>query len=75
MIPTPGDFGFGEAGGHRPTEPFTVLPCVRHTSTTSISRRRAASIILSRSCRCDAPEPVSLICMAIVHPRRAAYSG
>ena len=29
----------------------------RHTSTTSISRRRAASSNFSRSCRCDATAP------------------
>ena len=46
----------------------------RHTSTTSISRRRAASISCSRACRCAASEPTSRTCSAIVQPRRAAYS-
>src|ERR1039457_1743771 len=46
----------------------------RHTSTTSISRRRAASSNFSRSCRSEAPLPTSLTCKAIVEPRRAAYS-
>jgi hypothetical protein len=46
----------------------------RQTNTTSISRRRAASSRLSRSCRCEAPLPTSFTCRAIVQPRRAAYS-
>src|SRR5271166_2278374 len=46
----------------------------RHTTTTSISLRRAASSSSSRRCRCAAPEPTSFTCMAMVQPRRAAYS-
>jgi hypothetical protein len=46
----------------------------RHTRTTSISRRRAASISCWRCSRATAPEPTSLTCMATVHPRFAAYS-
>ena len=46
----------------------------RHTTTTSISLRRAASSISSRRCRCAAPEPTSFTCMAMVQPRRAAWS-
>ncbi|HTS26507.1 MAG TPA: hypothetical protein VMH81_11580 [Bryobacteraceae bacterium] len=46
----------------------------RHTSTTSISRRRAASISFSRASRRAAPEFTSRTCMAMVPPRRAAYS-
>ena len=54
----------------------------RQTSTTSISLRRAASIIFSRICRCEAPEPTSLTCIVIVQPRlccinhgRGGHSG
>ena len=46
----------------------------RHTSTTSISRRRAASNTFSRSSRWDAPEPTSFTCTTMLQPRRAAYS-
>lgn len=44
-------------------------PSCRHSSTTSISRRRAASLSFSHSCRWDAPEPTSFTCSAIVQPR------
>jgi len=46
----------------------------RQTSTRSISRRRAASSTFSRASRLVAPEPTSRTCMAMVQPRRAAYS-
>jgi hypothetical protein len=46
----------------------------RHTSTVSISRRRAASSSFSRASRCAAPEPTSLTCITTLQPRRAAYS-
>jgi hypothetical protein len=46
----------------------------RHTSTTSISRRRAASSSFSRASRFAAPEPTSRTFTAMVQPRRAAYS-
>ena len=46
----------------------------RHTSTTSISRRRAASSSFSRASRFAAPEFTSRTCMAMVQPRRAVYS-
>src|SRR5215831_1017538 len=46
----------------------------RQTSTTSISRRRAASISFSRASLRAAPELTSRTCKAIVQPRRAAYS-
>ncbi len=45
----------------------------RHTSTKSISRR-AASSSLSRASRRAAPEFTPRTYMAIVQPRRAAYS-
>ena len=46
----------------------------RHTSTTSISRRRAASRSFSRASRRVAPEFTSRTCKATVQPRRTAYS-
>ena len=42
----------------------------RHTTTTSISLRRAASNSFSRNCLCVTPEPTSLTCRAIVQPGR-----
>jgi len=46
----------------------------RHTSTTSISWRRAASSNFSRSCRCEAPLPDLFHLEGDLQPRRAAYS-
>src|SRR5579864_2573995 len=46
----------------------------RHTNTTSISRRRAASSSFSRISRWEAPDPTSFTCNATVQPRRAVYS-
>jgi hypothetical protein len=46
----------------------------RHTSTKSISRRRADSSSFSRASRFAAPELTSRTCKVIVQPRRAAYS-
>jgi hypothetical protein len=43
----------------------------RQTSTTSISRRCAASINCWRCSRCTAPDPTSLTCRATVQPRFA----
>jgi hypothetical protein len=62
----------GLAGSARPWAAGTGSKDNSHT--TSISRRRAASSNFSRSCRCDAPEPTSFTCRAIVQPRRTAYS-
>ncbi len=42
--------------------------------SSSISRRRAASSSCSRLSRWEAPEPISLTCKAILHPRHVAYS-
>jgi hypothetical protein len=44
------------------------------TSTTSMSRRWAASRSCSRASHFAAPEFTSRTCRTIVHPRRAAYS-
>jgi hypothetical protein len=46
----------------------------RQTRTTSMSRRRAASINRCRIARATAPEPTSLHSSTTVQPRLAAYS-
>jgi hypothetical protein len=51
-----------------------ILSYANRQSTTSISRRRAASNSFSRASRLAAPEFTSRTCQAIVQPRRAAYS-
>ena len=62
--------------GGSPADPLPTGPSDpdRHTRTTSISRRRAASSTFSRASRLRSAGPTSRTCMATVHPRRAAYS-